>query len=341
MNIKPEQVESIVKALPSHIRGVVVYGSNEGMITTLSQQFIKAVSPDIYDAFHVSYLEMADVSADVGALYAEFNAQSLMGGRRVVVIKEATNLLTKPLRELLQESSSDSLLVITSQSLKTKDSLAVLAKDEDNFYGIGCYDDRDEAITAFASKFMDKNGFRIDNSAFQLLCSRLSNDRKISQNELDKLITYMGEKKNISIDDIRTVISDTSASSQEDLCYFVALGQTEKALSSYNRLIFEGENPVTIVRAVSYHFMKLLDCVVQMEKGDTADKVVFGLRPPLMFFRKKPFLTQLQIWNRSRIMIALELLYQTERECKTTDIPAEQTASFALMRIANGAKRFK
>ena len=341
MNIKPEQVESIVKALPSHIRGVVVYGSNEGMITTLSQQFIKAVSPDIYDAFHVSYLEMADVSADVGALYAEFNAQSLMGGRRVVVIKEATNLLTKPLRELLQESSSDSLLVITSQSLKTKDSLAVLAKDEDNFYGIGCYDDRDEAITAFASKFMDKNGFRIDNSAFQLLCSRLSNDRKISQNELDKLITYMGEKKNISIDDIRTVISDTSASSQEDLCYFVALGQTEKALSSYNRLIFEGENPVTIVRAVSYHFMKLLDCVVQMEKGDTADKVVFGLRPPLMFFRKKPFLTQLQIWNRSRIMIALELLYQTERECKTTDIPAEETASFTLMRIANGVRRFR
>jgi len=341
MNIKPEQVDGIVKALPPKIRGVVIYGSNEGMIATLSQQFIKAVSPDIYDAFHVSYLEMSDISADVGALYAEFNAQSLMGGRRVVVIKEATNLLTKPLRELLTESSSDSLLVITSQSLKTKDSLAVLAKDEDDFYGIGCYDDRDEDITAFASKFMDKNGFRIDTSAFQLLCARLSNDRKISQNELDKLITYVGNNKTISMEDIKTVISDTSASSQEDLCYFVALGQVDKALASYNRLIFEGENPVTIVRAVSYHFMKLLDCTVKMEKGDTADKVVAGLRPPLMFFRKPAFLTQLRQWNRGRILSALALLYQTERECKTTDIPAEETASYSLLRIANGVKKFR
>lgn len=341
MNIKPEQVESIVKSLSPSIRGIVIYGSNEGMVATLSQQFIKAVSPDIYDAFHVSYLEMADITADIGALYAEFNAQSLMGGRRVVVIKEATNLLTKSLREMLSSSSSDSLLVITSSSLKTKDSLAVMAKDEADFYGIGCYDDRDEDITAFASKFMAKNGVNIDNNAFQLLCSRLSNDRKISANELDKLITYMGDNKTIGVNDILTVISDTSASSQEDLCYFIAQGFTEKALASYNRLVFEGENPVSIVRTISYHFMKLLDCVVKMEKGETADKVVFSLRPPLMFFRKNAFLNQLRVWNRNRIMSALSLLYQTERECKTTDFPAEQAVSFALMRIANGVKRFR
>ncbi|MBO5441072.1 MAG: DNA polymerase III subunit delta [Alphaproteobacteria bacterium] len=341
MNIKPEQVDGLLKSLPSNIRGVVIYGSNEGMIATLSQQFIRAVSPDIYDAFHVSYLDMAVVSGDIGALYAEFNAQSLMGGRRVVVIKDATNVLTKSLKELLSSSSSDSLLVITSSSLKTKDSLAVMAKDESDFYGIGCYDDRDEDIVAFASKFMSQNGFKIDNTTFQLLCSRLSNDRKISANELDKLITYMGENKTISIDDVLRVISDTSASSQEDLCYFVALGQTEKAIASFNKLIFEGENPVSLIRTLSYHFMKLLDCAVKIENGETADKVVFGLRPPLMFFRKNAFLSQLRLWNRNRIMNALSLLYQTERECKTTDFPAEQAASFALMRLANGVKRFR
>lgn len=253
MNIKPEQVEGILKSLPPQIRGVIIYGSNEGMISTLSQQFVKAVSPDVYDAFHVSYLEMSDISSDVGTLYAEYNALSLMGGRRVVVIKEATNLLTKPLKEMLSSSRSDSLLVITSSSLKTKDSLAVMAKDESDFYGIGCYDDRDEDIATFASKFMSKNGFSIDNATFQLLCSRLSNDRKISANELDKLITYMGNKKNIDISDIQTVISDTSASSQEDLCYFVAQGFTEKAVASYNRLVFEGEQPVSLIRTLSYH----------------------------------------------------------------------------------------
>ena len=341
MNIKPEQVDGIIKSLPKNIRSVVIYGSNEGMVSSLSQQFIKSISPDIYDAFHVSYLECSDILSDVGVLYAEFNAQSLMGGRRVVVIKEASSQLTKPLRELLDSSTSDTLIVITSSSLKTKDSLAVMAKDENFMYGIGCYDDRDEDISQFASKFMSKHGFNIDNSSFQILCSRLSNDRKISENELEKLITYMGNKKDISASDIITVISDTSASSQEDLCYFVALGDTSKAINSYNRLIFEGENPVSIIRTIEYHFLKLLDCAVKVEKGENADKVVAGIRPPLMFFRKNSFITQLRLWNRSRVLSALSLLYQTERECKTTDLPAEQVASFAIIRIANGVKRFR
>ena len=341
MNIKLEQVDGIVKSLPPAIRGVVIYGSNEGMISSLAQQFIKAVSPDVYDAFHVSYLDMADVTADISVLYAEFNAQSLMGGRRVVVIKDASNLLTKNLKEMLAESSSDSLLVITSSSLKTKDSLALLAKDSNAFYGIGCYDDRDEDITSFVSKFISKQGLKADNMTLQLLCSRLSNDRKISQNELDKLLAYMGNKKIISTDDVLTAVSDTAAATQEDLCYFIALGQAEKTIAAYNRLIFEGENPVSLVRTVSYHFMKLLDCAVKMEKGETADKVISGFRPPLIFFRKPDFLLQLRVWNRNRILSALSFLYQTERECKTSDLPAEQVASFALMRIANGVKRFK
>ena len=341
MNIKPEQVDNIVKSLPQSIRGVVVFGTNEGMVTNISQQFIKTVSQDIYDAFHVSYLDMDNISSDIGALYTEFNSQSLMGGRRAIVIKDATNTLTKPLKEMLSECSSDSLLVITSSNLKTKDSLVTFAKNSPEFYCIGCYDDRDENIAVFVSNFIDKNGLKIDRTAFQILCSRLSNDRKISQNELDKLMTYSGQNKNIDIQAVMTVISDTSASSQEDLCYFIALGQTEKAIAAYNRLIFEGENPATIVRSISYHFMKLLDCAIKMEKGNSAEKVVAELRPPLIFFREKNFINQLKVWSRSRILNALDLLYQTERECKTTDLPAEQVASFSIMRIANGARKFR
>ena len=341
MIIKPEHAEKAIASLPPQIRCVLIYGSNEGMITTLTQNFTKAISPDIYDAFHVSYLEMSDITSDVGVLYAEYNAQSLMGGRRVVVVKEATNALAKTLKELLTDSSSDSLLIITSTSLKTKDTLVGMSKESQEFYSIGCYDDRDEDITSFASKFIARNGFNIDNTSFQLLCSRLSNDRKISANELDKLITYMGNNKSIITKDILTVVSDTAAASQEDMNYFVALGHVQKAISSYNRLIFEGENPVSIVRSLSYHFMKLLDCIVKMEKGETAEKIIASFRPPLIFFRKSSYLAQLRLWNRNRIMNALALLYQTERDCKSNNYPAEEVVSFTILRLANGVKRFK
>ena len=87
--------------------------------------------------------------------------------------------------------------------------------------------------------------------------------------------------------------------------------------------------------------MKLLDCAIKMEEGKTAEKVVYALRPPLIFFRKGAFISQLKVWNKNRILNALNLLYQTERECKTSDLPSEQIASFAIIRIANGVKRFR
>ena len=341
MIYKQVQIDKFFMKADDAIKVVVIYGSNDGLVAEYVKKFAQVVVPDLNDAFQVANLLWDNVSGDFGVVAGEYGAQSLMGGRRVVVIREASNPLTKVLRELFDSSTSDTLLIATSSNLKTKDSLAVMAKDENFMYGIGCYDDRDEDISQFASKFMSRNNFNIDNSAFQMLCSRLSNDRKISQNELEKLITYMGNKRDITINDIKTVISDTSASSQEDLCYFIALGDTQKAINSYNRLIFEGENPVSIVRTIEYHFMKLLDCAIKIEKGDTADKVVSGIRPPLMFFRKNSFISQLRIWNRIRILSALTLLYQTERECKTTDLPAEQVASFTILRIANGVKRFR
>ena len=48
-----------------------------------------------------------------------------------------------------------------------------------------------------------------------------------------------------------------------------------------------------------------------------------------------------RVWNKNRILNALNVLYQTERECKTSDLPAEQIASFAIIRISNGVKKFR
>ena len=86
---------------------------------------------------------------------------------------------------------------------------------------------------------------------------------------------------------------------------------------------------------------KVISTKVDKDGDGTADKVVNSLRPPLIFFRKGAFISQLKVWNKNRILNALNLLYQTERECKTSDLPSEQIASFAIIRIANGVKRFR
>ena len=341
MIYKQVQIDRFLKKPDTSLKVVVIYGTNDGLIAEYVKNFAKAIVPDINDAFQVSNLLWENISSDIGLLAGEYGAQSLMGGRRVVIVQEVDNNLTKPLKAMLDTVNSDTLLILSSTSLNKKSSLVSLAEERDDFALIPCYEDRDEAVFATAKQMFIDGGYTINNEALQLLCSRLSNDRKSNISEIEKLMIYMGTRKNITNDDVIQVISDNSAASGDDVCYFTASGQTEKALQSYNKILNEGSEPASIIRNLMYHFMKILSSVAQMEKGETLDSAVAKITPPIIFFRKNSFKTQVSMWKKERLLSVMELLYKAERDCKTTGMPAEEIVSYTIMQISSAAAKMR
>jgi len=341
MNFKQADIDRFFKSPDEKVRCVLLYGTNEGMIADLLTKFARTVCDDLNDAFRVSTFQAETIEKDIGALYGDYNATSLMGGRRVILIKDATNALGKHIQDLLENSSSDTLIVISSSKMNTKSSFVTYLNASPIGIAVGCYEDRAENISTYVRSFFIQNGITIATDAMNLLCARLSPDRKASFNELEKLTTYIGSKKNVTLEDVQKAVSDTSGSSVEDLCYFVAGGQSEKAVSSYESLLSEGEDPLMLLRYLAYHFLKLLDCVAKIEKGETAESAASSLRPPLMFFRKSDFTLQLKIWRRQSLLDVLSLLYKAERDCKTTDYPVKEIASWTMMQISGAARKLK
>lgn len=339
MIYKQAQIDRFLKKPDTTLKCVVIYGSNDGLIAEYVKNFTKAIVPDVNDAFQVANLLWENVSGDTGAIAGEYGAQSLMGGRRVVIVRDVDNNITKPLKAMLETVKSDTLLILTSASLNKKSSLTALAEERDDFALIACYEDRDEAVYTTARQMFIEQGYTIANEALQLLCSRLSNDRKSNIGEIEKLMTYMGTRKNITNDDVCRVISDNSAASTDDVCYFTASGQTEKALQAYGKLLNEGGDPTMIVRSLMYHFMKILSCAAQIEKGETLDNAVNKMTPPIIFFRKNSFKNQAAIWSKDRLLSVMELLYKTERDCKTTNMPTEEIVSYLIMQLSSAAAK--
>ncbi len=341
MNFKEPEINRFLQKPDLKIRCVLLFGTNEGMIADLSQKFALTVTDDLTDAFRVSTFISEEIEKDVGTLFGEYNAVSLMGGRRVIFIKNATNNLTKPLKELLSSSKSDTFLIITSTTINTKSSLVNLLKDAPDSAVISCYDDREQSITSYIRDFFSKRNITVALDAQNMLSARLSADRKITENELEKLVTYLGARKNVTLDDVLVAISNTSTTSTDDICYTVSLGQSENTLKSYQNLTYEGEEPASILRSVAYHFLKILDSIAAMENGMPAKSVIETFKPPLLFFRKPDFLTILKIWKRQSVLDVLSLLYKAERDCKTTGYPAFEIASYTLLQIAGAAKKLQ
>lgn len=339
MIYKSAQIEKYIKKAEPNIKGFVIYGNNEGLVAEYVRKLILTISNDLYDPFSVVYLDGAAVNSDPGLMVSEYNSQSLMGGRRAIVVKDADNNLTKHLKSLVENYNSDSLLIISSSSLNKKSSLVALAESSESLAIVACYEDRDEDIFATARASFIEAGITINNEALQLLCARLSNDRKTNLAEIDKLITFLGDKKNVMPEDIMLSISDQSSSSSEDVCYFAAGGYSEKAVAALQRMYNEGEEPVSITRSLSAHFNKLITCKAFMENGESAETAIKKLAPKILFYRESAFRRQLAIWPKDKLFAVMELLYKCEKDCKTTNVPTQEVLSYTVLQIASAAAK--
>ena len=335
MIFKPLQIENYIKNPDPRIKAFLIFGSNDGLVLDTVKKVARSICPDLDDAFQVAELSGEDVVADIGKLYGEYNGQSLMGGRRVIMVRDVSNEITKDLRKMLDEAKSDNLLILYSDALNKKSSLFKLAETSDDMACVACYEDRTEDIY----NTLKTMGLSFEPEAIQLLYSKLSGDRMINLAELEKLKTYMGDAKNVTPAIVSKIISDQSDSSVEDICYAAMGGDRNKAESLYQKYINEGNEPISVIRSLSFHVMKLLTCQAEIEKNESPDTAIKKIVPPLIFYRVEPFKQQLRMWNRDKIFRALELLYDAEKDCKTTGMPTEEIVSLALMKVAGAAKK--
>ena len=84
MKIEPRQVDAFLKKPDATVRGIVVYGNDDGLIAERAVALARTVCEDLKDPFRVVDIGGDVLKADPARLADEFGAISLMGGRRVV-----------------------------------------------------------------------------------------------------------------------------------------------------------------------------------------------------------------------------------------------------------------
>lgn len=340
MIFKSAQVEGFCKKPDNTVKGVLVYGANEGLVSEYAGKFAKTVVENLQDPFAVVNMDWSEVKRDSGQLVGEYNAQSLMSGRRVILLKNADNDLTKVLQEFIEDSKSDTLLVVSgSANLNSRSSLVNYFNDEKFLIGVACYEDREGDIAVSVKQILNQHQMTYTRDAFELLCSRMSNDRKSNINELEKLVTYAGVSKHFEVDDVRKVVFDASVSLVDDLCFYTFSGVKLKALNSLKNLLNEGVEEVQIVRGLAKHVNMLLEGKSLAEGGASPTEAVKKVLSKRLFYRYDMGAAQISCWTRERLFDALELIYKAEKDCKTTNYPTEDVIGYLVLTLVSAAAK--
>ena len=108
------------------------------------------------------------------------------------------------------------------------------------------------------SEMLDPIGTTIDKDATQALYEMTGFDLRTFSNNLQKLISYIGDRKRITADDVESVLKRTKKDPLYELTNAVSDRNIERSLFYLNSLLSDNFHPLQILAAITNQIRKLL-----------------------------------------------------------------------------------
>lgn len=345
MKLTAAQVESFLRRPDPRAGAVLVYGPDDGLVRERVLRLIASVLDDLDDPFRYSELSADLLRSEPARLGDEARALTFTGGRRVVRVRQASDLVTPACRLLLEQQGNLALVVLDAGDLGPASSLRRLFEGGANAAALPCYHDQPRELGAVIDRLLAEHGLVADREARAYLTGHLGSDRGVTRAEVERLALYVAApdgapgRRRVSLQDVAAVIGDSTALGLSDLVDAAALSDNAEVERRLDRLLAAGEPPVRIVRALTNHLICLQRLGLEAEQGKPLDRLMTQMRPPIHFSRRDRVEAALRRWPPERAAAILGGLLEAELACKTTGYPAALIAREAARAVARGAAR--
>lgn len=341
MKLTFKNIEGFVKKPDPTALAILIYGPDEGLVRERLDILTKNVVTDIHDPFNVVEFSAEALTENPARLMDEAQSISMLGGRRVVRLREAADKVSAIVKDVLARlRAGDNLVLVEAGELNPRSSLRLLFEQADNAAALPCYVEDERDIGRVIGDALRAAGYNFSSDAVSHMAANVTGDRAVARSEVEKLVTYMGpEKKNIALDDVIACVGNSAALSLDDLAKHVASGQFAAADRILDFVLSEGLPAVTVLRNLQNHFSRLHITKARVQKGEDTELAMKKLKPEVFWKVKDSFKMQLNGWSMGQMEQALALLASVEAKCKQTANDPHTLCSRAILSLSQiGAK---
>lgn len=327
MKLSFRQIEPFVQNPDPQARVILVYGPDQGLMKERAKIICQSVVPDLNDPFNAVTLTPEAILADPARFYDETQAQSLMGGDRLVLIRDGGDSLSVILKDYLDQPSDQTLVVVEAGNLTPRSSLRKLCEGAKNAAAVPCYVDDERNLSQIVRDMAAHAGYSVDQDALIALSAALVGDRGIARNEIEKLLLYKGlpagyhgfdgdpagqKQGRITMDDVIACSGDIRDWSMDRLVYAIGDGDSIAVHTIIESLFRNHIAPIACLRTAQNHFWQLYTTKAKIDAGMTVAEAVNELTPKLFFKVEDAFKRQLGRWPLAALETALDALNKAE-----------------------------
>jgi DNA polymerase-3 subunit delta len=163
------------------------------------------------------------------------------------------------------------------------------------------------------------NGKIIGFSEKQKLIDIVGNDLRNLNNELEKLIAFIGDRREIRSEDIEEVTGHIKSFALWEFTESLEKFDFEKSLSIFQKLLKEGYHPLVILSFLTQFFHNLLSIKLIMKEQDVDfNSIAENLSMP--YFKTRDFIELANKFSESELKYLINRLHQLELKLKTSSV---------------------
>jgi DNA polymerase-3 subunit delta len=195
--------------------------------------------------------------ADARAVAALVASYPMMGERRVVIVREFDKIANKEqLLGVIEKPVPSTCLACISAKPDFRQK--IYKAFQSNAVLVQCKPLYDNEIAGWIAQRVRKLGKKVTPEACQLMQGYVSRSLREIQNEITKLFIYVGDKPEITVDDVNQVVGMSKLWNIYELQRSVGQRDLARSLEISQRMVEAGESPIYNIVMLTKYFQKLL-----------------------------------------------------------------------------------
>lgn len=233
----------------------LLYGE-ESYLKRLYKNKLKSSLISSDDTMNYSYYEGKGINPNEIIDLAE--TVPFFAPKRVIIIENSGFFKTKceELTEYLESPSESTCFIFIENEVDKRGRLFKRVKDKGRAVELNYQDEK--SLIKWILGLIGKENKRITQNAMELLLSKTGTDMENIHKELEKLVCYVGERPNITDEDVETICTTRITNHIFDMVSDVADKKQKKALDLYYDLLALKESPMRILFLITRQFNLLL-----------------------------------------------------------------------------------
>ena len=280
MKISSYQVENYIKKIADEkISGCLLYGPEPTITRFRFEVIAKKIVNDLTDPFLVSQLSSEKIKEDKAILTDEFYSIAMLGGRRLIMIKDCDANTVQALKILLSDPQygrkSENFILIQGGDMDKSSALRKLVEESQFLMAIPCYEEDATSLRKSVSELFVENDIIVEGEIINLIVKNFGKDRNLIVNEVSKIKNYLGDEKKLSLEIFKKITSSNQDENLQDFAVQFASKNYEWCFLRAEKAFEGGNESILLVRNLINYFSKLYNAKVSIENsGKSIDDAV-------------------------------------------------------------------